>query len=235
MSDDFDFEPVRGLPAKLPPGETLLWQGAPDWKVLARRVFKVQLLSIYFGVLIAWLIVTAIYDGQPVADTVNSLIWVSGLVAACIGILCLLAWGTARTTVYTITNKRVVMRYGIALSMALNLPFKLIDSAGLRSYPSGHGDIPLSLQKGEKISYLILWPHARPWHMKKPEPMLRGIPDAAEVAQILARALAMWASDPSSRESATQDAPAETIQSRRQPEDAPDVRNAPPHADAKVA
>ena len=235
MSDDFDFEPVRGLPAKLPPGETLLWQGAPDWKVLARRLFKVRLLSIYFGVLVAWLVITAIYDGQPVADTLSSLIMVSALVAACIGILCLLAWGTARTTVYTITNKRVVMRYGIALSMALNLPFKLIDSAGLRSYPNGYGDIPLSLQKGQKISYLILWPHARPWHMKKPEPMLRGIPDAAEVAQILARALAMSASDPATRESAAESAAAKTARPAHQPAQNSNEPKAPPLGDVQVA
>ena len=27
--DDFDFEPVRGLPQVLPKGERMLWQGAP--------------------------------------------------------------------------------------------------------------------------------------------------------------------------------------------------------------
>ena len=30
--DDFAFEPVRGLPAVLPPGERMLWQGAPRWQ-----------------------------------------------------------------------------------------------------------------------------------------------------------------------------------------------------------
>ena len=30
--DDFDFEPVRGLPQVLPEGERLLWQGAPRWQ-----------------------------------------------------------------------------------------------------------------------------------------------------------------------------------------------------------
>ena len=33
MSDhDFDFEPIRGLPALLPAGEKQLWQGSPHWK-----------------------------------------------------------------------------------------------------------------------------------------------------------------------------------------------------------
>ncbi|MEM9764435.1 MAG: PH domain-containing protein, partial [Pseudomonadota bacterium] len=29
--DDFRSEPVRGLPALLPKGERILWQGAPSW------------------------------------------------------------------------------------------------------------------------------------------------------------------------------------------------------------
>ena len=43
-----------------------------------------------------------------------------------IGIALVFAWASARTTVYTITNRRVVMRFGIALPMTLNLPFTLI-------------------------------------------------------------------------------------------------------------
>ena len=37
--DDFAFEPVRGLPAELPRGERLIWQGAPDWRLLAIQAF----------------------------------------------------------------------------------------------------------------------------------------------------------------------------------------------------
>ena len=28
--DDFDQEPIRGLPEMLPEGETILWHGAPN-------------------------------------------------------------------------------------------------------------------------------------------------------------------------------------------------------------
>jgi hypothetical protein len=230
---DFDFEPVRGLPAKLPPGETLLWQGSPDWRALAARTFKVKILLGYFSVLIAWKIITAFYDGRSPGETLSGLALILTLVVICIGILCLLAWGTARTTVYSITDKRVVIRYGIALTMALNIPFKLINSAGLRLYPTGHGDIPLSLQKGEKISYLMLWPHARPWRMKKPEPMLRGIPDAAATAEILGRALAMAASRPTARKLAVTEAA--NVQRLHQPAKTPEIREEPSLADARLA
>jgi hypothetical protein len=36
--DDFKFEPIRGLPEQLPEGEHILWQGAPDPRVLAREI-----------------------------------------------------------------------------------------------------------------------------------------------------------------------------------------------------
>ena len=52
------------------------------------------------------------------------------------------------------------------------------------------------MTEGDKVAYLLLWPHARPWRLSKPEPMLRAVPDAARVAAILARALAAAASQP---------------------------------------
>ncbi len=63
-------------------------------------------------------------------------------------------------------------------------------------WPNGAGDIALSLLSGQRIAYLVLWPHARPWKFKRCEPSLRAIPDAAVVAQILGRALAASASQP---------------------------------------
>jgi hypothetical protein len=42
---------------------------------------------------------------------------------------------------------------------------------------------------GEQIAYAHLWPHARPWHFKRSEPMLRCVPDAARVAGLLAQAI----------------------------------------------
>ena len=91
---------------------------------------------------------------------------------------------------YTITNRRVVMRIGVVLEITFNFPFRVIESAGLRAYPDGTGDIPLTLTGDDKVAYLHLWPHARPWRAARPEPMLRSVPDAARVADILSRALA---------------------------------------------
>ena len=45
-----------------------------------------------------------------------------------------------------------------------------------------------SLESDAKFSFLVLWPHVRSWHFKKPQPSLRCIPAAPEVAEILANA-----------------------------------------------
>jgi hypothetical protein len=109
-------------------------------------------------------------------------------VAGC-GLLLLLAWLSARTTVYAITTQRVVMRIGIALPLVVNLPFAGVRAAAMQRRRAGAGDIPLQLDPDTRLAYLNLWPHARPWHVRSPEPMLRSVPDVAQVAATLARAV----------------------------------------------
>jgi hypothetical protein len=66
----------------------------------------------------------------------------------------------------------------------------MVESADLRLFADGSGDIPLLLAGETRVGYVTLWPHARPWKMKRVQPMMRSVPDAARVAQLLARALA---------------------------------------------
>ena len=189
-------EPVRGLPAALPKGETLLWQGAPRWRPFARRAFHLRKLAIYFAVLLAWYIASVATGAEDAWDALLGTLRVAGLAAGALGLVALFSWLIERSTVYTITSRRLVMRFGVAFPMTLNLPFRLIQSAGLREYADGTGDIPLALLPEGRVSYPILWPHVRPWRMARTEPMLRAIPDAARVAQVLGRALAASAEQP---------------------------------------
>ena len=120
----------------------------------------------------------------------KAVLMVAPLAVMAVGTLLGLALMAARTTVYTITDKRVVMRIGIVLGVTFNLPFGRIANAGLQVAANGTGDIPLALAGADQIGFMHLWPHARPWRIGRPEPMLRCVPDAAEVARILSRALA---------------------------------------------
>jgi hypothetical protein len=191
--DDFAFEPIPGLPALPPEGETILWQGSPDWRGLAWRAFHLREVTCYFGALVAAQPVLALVQGTPLAATLLPMTWLAlaGSVAA--GLLAGLAYLAARGTVYSITSRRLVLRFGIALPMTINLPFALVAQAGLKLRRGGNGDIPVGLVPGERISYIVLWPHARPWRLARPEPMLRELPEAERVAGILARALAAHA------------------------------------------
>jgi len=190
QAPEHEFEAAPGLPEPLPRGERLLWQGAPDWRVLAREAMHTRMLSIYFAVLLALRGATVLaHDGSPI-EAIEAILWLLPLAGVAIAMLSLLAWLIARTSVYTITDKRVVMRIGVVLSITFNLPYSKIDAAGMRMNADGSGDVTLLLDDADRIAYVHLWPHARPWHLKRTQPMLRALPQARTVAALLSSALA---------------------------------------------
>lgn len=178
---EYENEPVRGLPGHLPEGESILWQGSPDWRLLARSAFFSRLVAAYFVVLVVMAVLGGSFGG--VLATV-----IAGVLA--IGLIFLFAWAVARTTVYTLTTKRVVLRIGVALNTCINIPLSRIGGAHLRALGPVEGDIALTLVGPSPLGYAILWPHARPWKLARPQPMLRALPDASVVADRLARAVA---------------------------------------------
>ena len=132
-------EPVPGLPEALPPGERILWSGVPDWKAVAIDVFHIRAIGFYALALVAWRVASALYDGRTVSDTATSAGILAGVFATGLFIIAGLAYFTATTTRYTITNKRVAMRIGVALTLTVNLPFREIVSADMRPAPFGTG------------------------------------------------------------------------------------------------
>jgi Bacterial PH domain len=187
--DDFDFEPERGLPARLPPGERVLWKGAPMAAGLAVRALHVRKVVVYFLLLGLWKAYGAHSAGLPLQDVATRFGVMLMFGAAAAGILWLIAWGYARTTVYTLTDKRVVIRSGIALPVTINLPFTRVDGASLKLFSDNSGDIPLTLNKADRVPLTFIWPHMRPWRLTRPEPMFRSVPDAVHVASLLTAAL----------------------------------------------
>ena len=176
------------LPADIPEGERVLWFGRPEWVSLARHAYRADIVAVYFGALMIWNLDLGGADVGLAALAINlskSLV----LALAGLGLLCLLAWLSARTTLYVITSRRIVMKVGIALPIFFNIPYSQIESAALRLFRDGAGDIPLALAAGRRIAYLHLWPHARPFHIANPQPALRSVPDAALVGEALREAM----------------------------------------------
>lgn len=176
---EYDHEPVRGLPAVLPPDEHIIWQGAPVWSALLTSALHLKLVVAYFGAIVLWAI------GAGDMGTASG---VTLLGVCVVALLAAFAWGVSRTTVYTLTNKRVVLRIGVALNKCINLPLAELESANLRQLSGGHGHIVFALKGAPRLGYIMLWPHVRSLRFVRPQPMLRAIPDAEKVAGMLLEA-----------------------------------------------
>lgn len=191
--DDFAFEPIRGIPAVLPKGETLLWQGGPAWPAHAVHAYHVRKVAIYFAILLVWRIVVGVNEGHTMGAIGLSCLWIAGLGTFTSGVLALLAWLSARTTVYSITSERFVLRHGIAVPITMNVPYALLEGADLRVYRGGSGDICLKLRRDQRVGYLVTWPHLRPGRITRPQPSFRSLRQPQEAAAILAKAIAAYA------------------------------------------
>ena len=144
-------------------------------------------IAVYFALLAAWCAGSALFSASPRLWYSMVALIVLGTIS--VALLCLFAWLVARTTVYTLTERRLVLRIGVAMSVSINLPFRSIESASVRLYPDGSGDIPVLLAGPTRMGITVLWPHVRPWRLQRVQPMMRMVPDAARVANLLSRAL----------------------------------------------
>jgi len=193
--DDFNFEPVRGLPERLPEGEHILWQGSPDPGALAREALSLSWIAAYFAVVAIWRVGVS-SASEPLSVALSHAIPFIVIGTLACAIIYGVAWVQARATVYTLTNKRVGMRIGAALSMTLNLPYQWIGNANLDLRKGGTGTLAFELIGDTRLSYLMTWPHVRPWKMARTQPALRCIPDAEKVARIFAEAAEARISEP---------------------------------------
>ena len=185
LGHEYEFEPQFGLPERLPSDEFIVWQGSPNVAALAYSAFHFKKLALYFAALILVCAWPALEGGAGYMAVLLAIKWIAPLAVIGMATLWTLAYFTARTTVYTVTNKRVVMRLGIVLTVSFNLPFKQIASADVRMVQNGFGDITLALKGADRIGWVHLWPSVRPWRISKPEPTLRAVADVQMVAEKL--------------------------------------------------
>ena len=181
---------IRGLPGHLPPGEHILWQSRPTWPSLARHLCHVRPIALYLAIVIAGTAAASILEGDTLLQTLLTTAPFVALAALVLAFLYALAWCVARTTEYTLTTHRLVMRFGVALPATLAIPLRGIARAAVTLHKDQTGDLPLETKPGYEVTYFRAWPHTRPWHLSHPQPMLRSIPRAGELATILARTLA---------------------------------------------
>lgn len=180
---------VAGLDEPLPEGEEVLWEGGPDRTALARHLLHGRKIFVYFALLAAWSLLTGLREGAA-AGTIAvdaSLYLLAG--GAVVGVCHAIAEVIRRHTAYLLTDERLLLNVGFAFPKVINLPLDQIESASIRTRRDGSGILTVRPAEKLGLGYFLLWPHARPWHLRQPEPALRGLAEPRRVGELLADAL----------------------------------------------
>ena len=183
---EYEDEPVEGLPDFLPEGETMVWQGRPTVAAMARRVFFIPHLALYFGLLIAGHTLYRLMEGVSAAQVMGTFVWQAGLAATVLVLLAWLARSYAASVMYTLTSERLVIRSGVALPMMVNIPIEQITAADMRVYRDGTGDIVLTPVADRKLHWVLLWPNVSAWYSRPIRPLLRGLAEPHRAADAFA-------------------------------------------------
>lgn len=183
-------EDVRlGLPGPLPTGETVLFAAKPTFGSLLLHLFHIRIVGValaIFALIPAWRLLDA---GGSLAQVMLSPLLMAPFIFAVLAILFSCAWVMARTTTYIVTNRRVILLVGWAITRMVNIPLKKIVHAGLRERGGGVTDIAITIDPSAKIGWLALWPHNRLRQFTRPVPMLRALPRGEALAEVLTNAL----------------------------------------------
>jgi len=175
---------IRGVAHALPPGERLLWQGTPEPGLVARHVFHRWLVIGYFAIVTGWWVFGTY--GKVEMDAFLPMLGMRlGLAAIVIGTVEFLARTVAKTTIYAITSRRLVLKIGMVLPMSINVPFNVLQNAAVGRFRDGTGQIALTLVPGNRLAYVALWPHCRVFNVTQPQPVLRGLAEPEVVAAVL--------------------------------------------------
>ena len=160
MMNDEPIDIALGLPGPLPAGERVLWHGKPERAALLRYLFRWPLLVAYFALFALLPILATAQSGASVAQVLFSPVLLLPFALPVAGLVMASAWALARTSVYVITDRRVILQVGVAFTRTVNIPLELIADVSARERPHGM-DIALTLRSADKIAWLALWPHVR--------------------------------------------------------------------------
>ena len=182
------FEAHKNILDAIPEGERILWKGKPSFWGFSWYFFGLKLLAFYLIILsvvfAARLTVTDFFTAF-VVDFLPFLL--SGILTSCI--LMALAKIQSQSSVYIITENRVIIKSGAALSFLISMPFKKIKAVNLQKRKGSLGTISFELNSGKRVPYISCWPSVRPWRFKKTEPAFSCIENVDEVATILRKSV----------------------------------------------
>ncbi|MGL4406262.1 MAG: photosynthetic complex putative assembly protein PuhB [Notoacmeibacter sp.] len=197
---EHEIEPVPGLPGRLPDGEYIVWQGRPEAKIVMTRLLRARWIAGYFAIAALWSVAVGINNSEALWALFGRVVFIAVAAVIVFALMAFYARAIAKTSLYTLTNKRIVMRVGIALSASFNLPFKQISGADFRVGADGAGDVALTLKPGHGLSGAVFFPHQRGGLWRKLSPQMMCLPDARHVAETLAEQMRAYAPTPQETE-----------------------------------
>ena len=171
----------------IPPEEKVLWSGRPEWKALAYHSFGLKYLVFYL--IFAALYCLAELDGAIVFGLLLTKFLpycFSGILAGLV--LTGLAYFQALNTAYVVTEKRIVIRSGVALVFLLNAPFKKISSIDKQILKNSLGNFSFTTNSKRRIPFLSCWPSVKPWSFIEPKPAFKCIANADKIEEIILNA-----------------------------------------------
>ena len=176
------------LAENLPADEVLIWQGRPEANAIATRAMRLWYVVAYLLGLVVLRTGYLIMGGAPISEWSALLAWQSLASLFIVGLIAGLSALYGKTTIYSLTNRRLILRTGAAVPIHVNFPLEQIASADLKVFPDGTGDIALTLENSDKLYWLLLWPNVRSWWVRPLQPLLRGLRDFELAASALASA-----------------------------------------------
>lgn len=176
---------IPGVDEPLPEGEEILWSGSPDARATTRHVMHLRVWGTYMAVLVVLVAISA-FSTLPPADVARVLILPLLLTAVLLASVTWFGRAIARTSSYVVTSRRVILQVGIAFPISINIPLRLIDTAALRRFRDGTGELRLTLAPEVKLAYIALWPHVDVFRsLGQPRPKLRGLVAPEQVGELI--------------------------------------------------
>ena len=160
------FEAPKNILDAIPDGESILWKGKPSLWGFSWNLFGLKWIAAYLFILLMVSILRVFVSDFYTAFFVDFLPFFSSGVFASIILFGLAAVQTF-STVYVITEKRVIIKTGAALSFLISMPFKKIKGINLQKRRGSIGTISFELFSEKRVPYTSCWPSVRPWKFKK--------------------------------------------------------------------
>ena len=178
------FEAPKNILDAIPNGESILWKGRPSLWGFSWNLFGLKWITFYLSILSVVSIARFFASDFHTAFYIDFLpFFLSGIFASII--LIGLAAIQAYSTVYIITENRVIIKTGAALSFLISMPFKKIKEVNLQKRGASIGTISFELFSKKRVPYISCWPSVRPWKFKKTQPAFSCVRSVDEVATIL--------------------------------------------------